>query len=293
IQVLQRIFKFRTCTLDIEDADPKWKYYRPCVLYNIHQCTAPCNFRVSKDEYRKDIQRLRMFLDGDKKKLVEKMREEMLDASKNLEFEAAARLRDEIHLLETLNFRGDLETHEQPEVFFIDPSKGLRTLKKILKMDEAPRTIEGIDIAHLGGGETVGSLVTFVDGVPFKPAYRQFKIKTVSGVDDFKSIAEVVSRRFSNERVEQWGVPDVLLIDGGKGQLSSAVAALQKLDCDPPRLLGLAKRDEEIFLPGDGDPIKLSRHNAGLRLLQAVRDEAHRFARHYHHMLRKRKTLEE
>lgn len=293
IQVLQRIFKFRNCSLDIDADDPKWNWYRPCLLYNINQCTAPCNLRISKEEYRKDIQRLRLFLDGKKGDLLEELRTEMKQASANLEFEMAAKLRDEIHALETLNLRGDLETHEQPEVFFIDPKKGLAGLRRVFKLCEAPRTIEGIDIAHLAGEETVASLVTFLDGIPFKPGYRRFRIKTVGGVDDFASIREVILRRFREEREEEWPAPDLLLIDGGKGQLNSALDAFKQLGVRPPIILGLAKREEEIFLPGESESIKLSRHSAGLRLLQAVRDEAHRFARHYHHLLRKKKTLGE
>lgn len=294
IAVLQRIFKFRTCTLDIEAEDPKWNYYRPCLLYNIQQCTAPCNFRISKEDYRRDIQRLKMFLDGNKTSLLNELKGEMKEASAKLEFETAARIRDEIHALETLNLRGDLETHEQPEVFFIDPKKGLAGLKKVLKLSAPPRHIEGVDIAHLGGDDTVASLVTFIDGIPFKPRYRRFKVKSVDGVDDFASIREVILRRFRPDRVqgdEDWSQPDLLLIDGGKGQLSSALEGFRQLGVTPPPIIGLAKREEEVFLPGESASIRMSRHSAALRLLQSVRDEAHRFARHYHHLLRKKKTL--
>ncbi|MEL7496234.1 MAG: excinuclease ABC subunit UvrC [Planctomycetota bacterium] len=286
IQVLQRIFKFRTCSLDIDADDNRWRWFRPCLLASIKQCTAPCNLRISKEDYRKDIRRLQMFLAGNKKRLLKQMRDEMLEASKSLDFEKAAKLRDEIQLLETLDRRGELDTHEQPEVFHIDPKKGLSGLRKVLKLQETPRTIEGVDIAHLGGGETVASLVKFIDGLPFKPGYRRFKIKNVKGVDDFRSIHEVVSRRFQRLFDEQDSFPDILLIDGGKGQLSSAVAAFEALEIKPPILLSLAKKEEEIFRPGESEPIRLSRHAFSLRLLQYVRDEAHRFAQHYHHILR-------
>ena len=196
MQVLQKIFKFRTCTLDIDEDEEKWRWFRPCLLASINQCTAPCNLRISKEEYRRDIQRLRMFLEGKKQKLLGEMKEEMLAAAAALQFEKAARLRDEIHMLETLDERGELDTHVQPEVFFIDPKKGLAGLQKVLKLAEPPRTIEGVDIAHLGGGETVASLVQFIDGLPFKPGYRRFKIRDVQGVDDFASIREVIARRF-------------------------------------------------------------------------------------------------
>ncbi len=291
VQVLQRIFKFRTCGLDIHDGDDRWKWFRPCLLASINQCTAPCNLRISKQDYRKDIRRLQMFMEGHKRSLLRQMHKEMLAASKELRFEQAARLRDEVQMLETLDQRGELDAHAQPEVFFIDPKKGLTGLRKVLKLDHVPRTIEGIDIAHLQGNQTVASLVQFIDGLPFKPGYRRYKIRAVDGIDDYRSIHEVVARRYRRLYDESEVFPDLILIDGGKGQLRAALAAFREQDIMPPTLLSLAKRDEEIFLPDCAEPLRLSRHAFALRLLQYVRDEAHRFAQHYHHMLRKKSTL--
>lgn len=293
VQALQKIFKFRTCSLDIEEADERWRWFRPCLLASINQCTAPCNLRISKEDYRRDIQRLRMFLDGHKTKLLEEMRAEMGEAAKNLQFEKAARLRDEIRLLETLDQRGELEEDVQPEVFYIDPKKGLAGLKKVLKLAETPRTIEGVDIAHLGGGETVASLVQFIDGLPFKPGYKRFKIRGVEGVDDFRSIHEVVARRFQRLHEESEVFPDILLIDGGRGQLNAGLAAFAELQITPPVVISLAKREEELYVPGQDEPLRLSKHSFALRLLQYVRDEAHRFAQHYHHILRRKSALDE
>jgi excinuclease ABC subunit C len=292
VQALQKIFKFRTCSLDIEEADERWRWFRPCLLASINQCTAPCNLRIGKEDYRRDIQRLRMFLDGHKSKLLEEMRAEMADAAKQLQFERAARLRDEVRMLETLDQRGDLEEDAQPEVFYIDPKKGLAGLKKVLKLQKMPRTIEGVDIAHLGGGETVASLVQFIDGLPFKPGYKRYKIRGVAGVDDFKSIHEVVARRFQRLHEETEVFPDILLIDGGKGQLHAGMAAFAELGIEPPTVISLAKREEEVYLPGESEPLRLSRSSFALRLLQYVRDEAHRFAQHYHHILRRKSTLD-
>ncbi|QDV55696.1 excinuclease ABC subunit UvrC [Rosistilla oblonga] len=292
IQVLQRIFRFRTCSLDINEGDERWKWFRPCLLASIDQCTAPCNLRISKEDYRQDIRRLQTFLDGGSKKLLNELRDEMLQASKALQFEKAAKLRDEIRMLEKLDERGDLETHAQPEVFYVDPKKGLTGLRKVLSLKETPRVIEGVDIAHLSGGETVASLVQFIDGLPFKPGYRRFRIKDVKGIDDFRSIYEVVSRRFRSLSDNQEKFPDILLIDGGKGQLNSAMAAFRDQEITPPTVISLAKRDEEIFVPGESEPIRLSRNAFALRLLQYVRDESHRFAQHYHHILRSKSTLD-
>ena len=293
IMVLQKIFKFRTCSLDIEEGDPRWQWFRPCLLASIQQCTAPCNLRISKEEYRKDIRRLQKFLDGNKKELLEDLRAEMATAAKERRYEEAARLRDEIHLLETLDQRGDLDAHAQPEVFPIDPKKGLAGLQKVLHLPAPPRTIEGVDIAHLGGLDMVASLVQFIDGLPFKPGYKHYKIRTVEGVDDFASIHEVVSRRFQRLHEEGEVFPDLILIDGGKGQLHAALAAFTALDLQPPTVISLAKREEEIFVPGAEEPLRLSRHSYALRLLQYVRDESHRFAQHYHHVLHRRSTLGE
>ncbi|WP_372895270.1 UvrB/UvrC motif-containing protein [Stieleria sp.] len=292
IQVLQRIFKFRTCSLDISESDERWKWFRPCLLASINQCTAPCNFRIGKDEYRRDIKRLQTFLEGGKRKLIKEMRDEMTAASKALDFERAAIVRDEIQMLERLEERGELDTHAQPEVFYIDPKKGLAGLRKVLSLNETPRVIEGVDIAHLGGGQTVASLVQFIDGLPFKPGYRRFKINDVDGIDDYRSIYEVVSRRFRRLSDDSDAFPDILLIDGGKGQLSAAMAAFRDQDITPPTVISLAKRDEEIFRPGESEPLRLSKNSFALRLLQYVRDESHRFAQHYHHILRNKSTFD-
>ncbi len=293
IQVLQKIFKFRTCSLDIKEDDPRWRWFRPCLLASIDQCTAPCNLRIDRDAYRNDIRRLRLFLDGKKEVVIAEMEAEMKEASKGLQFEKAARIRDELKALKTLNLRGDLAKHAQPEVFYVDPKRGLKGLKKALGLEKMPRTIDGVDIAHLGGTETVGSLVSFIDGLPFKPGYRRFKIKSVQGVDDFASIREVVSRRIKSLQEKDEPFPDIFLIDGGKGQLSSALAAFESLGVTPPTLISLAKKEEEIYVPGRSEPIILSRRSFSLRLLQYVRDEAHRFAQHYHHMLRKKRTFDD
>lgn len=293
VQVLQKIFRFRTCSLDIDEGDPKWQWFRPCLLASINQCTAPCNMRISKAEYKSDIRRLQTFLEGGRERLMNQMQREMADASKRLDFEKAARIRDEIQLLKNLDNRGEIDIHAQPEVFYVDPKKGIRGLKKVLGLEKEPRVIEGVDIAHLGGRETVASLVQFIDGLPFKPGYRRYKIKDVTGIDDYRSIYEVVSRRFRRLNDDQEAFPDILLIDGGKGQLNSAIAAFRDQQIEPPTLISLAKREEEIFRPGESESIRLGRESFALRLLQYVRDESHRFAQHYHHILRRKSTLDE
>lgn len=293
VQVLQRIFQFRTCSLDIRSDDDRWRWFRPCLLHSIRQCTAPCNFRVSREDYRKQVRKLILVLEGKKGKLIREMEAQMRQASSALEFEKAARVRDEIAALRKLELRGDVGKDDQPEVFPLDPKRGLAGLKKVLGLRQPPRLIEGVDIAHLGGQDTVASLVAFMDGLPFKAGYRRFKVRSVEGVDDFAALREVITRRFKRLRDDDTAFPDLVLIDGGKGQLNAALDAFRVLGGEPPTMIALAKQHEEIYRPGEPDPLRLGRHSAALRLLQYVRDEAHRFAQHYHHILRRRTLTEE
>src|SRR6476620_2456803 len=143
IQVLQRVFKFRTCSLDIRSNDERWRWFRPCLLYSIHQCTAPCNFRVSREEYRRQIRNLRMVLEGKKKRLLREMNAEMQAASAALQFEKAAKIRDDMVARQNLELRGDVDRDIQPEVVHTDPKKGLLGLKKVLGLPAVPRSIEG------------------------------------------------------------------------------------------------------------------------------------------------------
>ncbi|MFP4054133.1 MAG: excinuclease ABC subunit UvrC [Phycisphaerae bacterium] len=293
LPLMQRVFKFRTCSLDIDEADDTRRYFRPCLLHSIKQCTAPCGDRVSREDYRMQIHRLRQFLESKGTVLRRELTEQMEQAAKDLQFERAAELRDEIRALQGLQKRGLVHQHAQPEAFFQDPAEGLARLAEVLKMDQTPRSIEGIDIAHLGGGELCGALVCFIDGKPFKSGYRRYKIRTVDGNDDFASMREVVWRRYKHAGMNAELFPDIILIDGGRGQLNAAYSAFEELEFTPPMLLSLAKKEETVFVHGRPKPLKLPRRDPGLKLLQSVRDESHRFVQHYHHILRRRATLEQ
>ncbi len=322
VALLQRIFKFRTCSLDIMSGDPKLKLFRPCLLYNINQCTAPCAAKIEREPYRADIDRFIGFLESKRSVMLRAMRAEMEAASAALEFEKAATIRDQIRAIERLEDRSTRSAQWQPEAesFHLNPKKGLRSLQKTLALDQPIRCIEAIDIAHLQGGETVGSKVCFVDGRPLKNEYRRYRIKSLPGrpeapspavgggggrvwggeagggsppIDDYASIREVVSRRYREAGEGHELYPDVILIDGGLGQLHAALEAFTQLNIKPPMVISLAKKEEMIYIQQKSEPIRLSRDNAGLRLCQSIRDEAHRFAQHYHHILRRKKTLEE
>jgi excinuclease ABC subunit C len=308
---LQKIFKFRSCNLDIREDDEKRRFFRPCILYSINQCVAPCGAKIPKPQYRATIKDLIKFLQSKRSTVMRQLKKEMEETSAAREYETAGVLRDRIRLIEKLDERGDPDEDVQPEVFATDPTEALVKLQKILNTPNSIRIIEGIDIANIGGKEAVGSLVKFIDGRPFKAGYRRFRIRTVEGSDDYAMIAEVVKRRYKYalRGEELW--PDLILIDGGLGQLHAAQTALRELFATEGkenfshrehrghreftknlRVVAIAKREEELYIQGSTKPLRLSRHSPELKLLQYVRDEAHRFAQHYFHILRRKKLLE-
>ena len=166
------------------------------------------------------------------------------------------------------------------------------SLQSDLNLDVPPKNIEGFDISHLGGTNTVASMVSFINGKPKKSNYRKYKIKSVKNIDDFASIREVVFRRYSRLQKENFEYPDLILIDGGKGQLSMAMSALRELGLDYINIIGLAKRLEEVFIPGNPEAQVINKNSPGLILLKRVRDEAHRFAISFQKQKRK-KTMTE
>ncbi len=293
LPLMQRVFKFRTCKLDIDADDESRRRFRPCLLYSIAQCTAPCAAHVSRQEYADQIRHLKQFLGSKGSQLRKELTKKMTEAAERLDYERAVVLRDELRALEGLQARGLVHEDVQPEVFYVDPAEGLARLAELLELSASPRTIEGIDIAHLGGGEQCGSMVCFIDGRPFKDAYRRYRIKTHASNDDFASVKEVVWRRYKYAGMDRELFPDAILIDGGRGQLNAAWDAFEGLEFRPPVLLSLAKKNEELFVHGRPAALRLPRNDPALRLLQSVRDEAHRFVQHYHHILRRRATLEQ
>jgi excinuclease ABC subunit C len=289
--VLQKIFRFRTCNLNISEEDSKRKFFRPCLLYSIKQCTAPCGAKIDKQEYKKIITDLVKFLRSKRSIILRQLRKQMAEASEGLKYEKAAMFRDRIRLIERLDQRGTPDENVQPEVFAADPTEALIKLRELLQKPEPVRIIEGIDVANISGAEAVGSLVKFIDGKPFKSGYRRFKIKTVKGIDDYAMIAEVVKRRYKYalRGEELW--PDLILIDGGLGHLRAAEKVLREMKAPDITIASIAKKEEDIYLQGKSKPLKLSAHSPVRKLLQYVRDEAHRFAQHYHHILRGKKML--
>jgi excinuclease ABC subunit C len=409
LRLLKGIFPFRSCSKPITGSDA-----RPCLEYHIGNCLAPCIGAVSRQEYAEVIRQVVLFLEGKQERVVKKLKTQMERAAEKMDFEKAARLRDQIQAVEqviegqriaarvrgeqdVIAFEGDRD-QAYVQVFFIrggkligresfllrgtsdeapgqimagfikqfyasaphippllllqhpaedatvlqdwlsgkrgsrviiqSPRRGskkelvgivaenarqgleqlkikqlaspralsaaLEEIQRELDLPRLPARIEGYDISDIQGAAAVGSLVVFEQGRPKPAYYRRFRIKTVSGVDDYAMLSEVLKRRFKHgdQASDSWAVmPDLVLIDGGKGQLSAALAAMREVGADSIPAAGLAKENEEIFVPGRSKPIVLPRSSPGLQLLQRLRDEAHRFALGYHQRVRRKQTF--
>ena len=177
------------------------------------------------------------------------------------------------------------------ELTFFSSKNKIKILQEKLKLDEPPEVIECFDISHLSGTSTVGSMVQFRNGKPDKNNYRRFKIRTVEGIDDFMAIAEVVRRRYIRLKKENRDFPDLIIVDGGKGQLNFSLKELEKIGVKIP-IISIAKKFEEIYIPGRIDPLKLPRKDKALHFIQEIRNEAHRFAIKYNKLLRRKELIQ-
>jgi excinuclease ABC subunit C len=409
LKLIKGIFPFRSCTRIITGTDS-----RACLDYDIGHCLAPCIGAVSRQEYAEVIRQVILFLEGKQERVVKKLENQMEQAAEAMDFERAARLRDQIQSVEqviegqriattvkgeqdVIAFEGDKD-QACVQVFFIRNSKligresfvlqgtryeppgqimtsfikqfyassphippllllqhpvedmatlqdwlkskrggkvniqvprrgnkrqlvnivaqnaqqgleqlkikqlaspktlsvALEEIKRELKLPRLPSRIEGYDISDIQGAAAVGSMVVFEGGKPKPAHYRRFRIKTVSGVDDYAMLEEVLKRRFkrAGDASGSWAIlPDLVLIDGGKGQLNAAREAMRQMGVDSIPTAGLAKENEEIFIPQKKEPIVLPRSSPGLQLFQRLRDEAHRFALGYHQRVRKKETF--
>jgi excinuclease ABC subunit C len=409
LKLIKGIFPFRSCSRTITGTDT-----RACLDYDIGHCLAPCIGAVSRKEYAEVIKRVILFLEGKQERVVAELKSKMNQAAEALDFEKAARLRDQIQAVEqvvegqriatTVKGEQDVIAFSQDkdqacvQVFFIrsgkligresfllqgtryeEPSQimtsfikqfyassphippllllqhpvedtamiqgwlqgkrggrvniqvprrgnkrqlvnivaenaqqgleqlkikqlaspaalsaALEEIKRELQLPHLPSRIEGYDISDIQGMAAVGSMVVFDKGKPKPAHYRRFRIKTVSGVDDYAMLDEVLRRRFKRAggASDAWAIlPDLVLIDGGKGQLNAAREAMRQMGVSSIPTAGLAKENEEVFIPDKKESIVLPRSSPGLQLLQRLRDEAHRFALGYHQRIRKRQTF--
>jgi len=275
-------FGLRAC----RDPEPNESTRKHCLKRVMRDCCAPCTGGVSPEGYKTRLDAAIAVLDGNIDPLLDDLREKMAEAAAQQQFERAAHLRDVAANLEAV-FGKRARAFERPELPHSPVGRpAAEDLQTVLKLEHYPEVIIGFDNSNLLGTLAVSSMVTFRDGRPDREHYRRFRIRTVEGADDFATMAEVLRRHFSRLMEEKRPFPDLVLIDGGKGQLDAAVTALAALRCPALPVIGLAKREEEIYLPGRGKPLKLDRHSPALRLLQAVRDESHRFAITFHRELR-------
>jgi excinuclease ABC subunit C len=266
LRFLRRVFPMRTCR-----TFPK----TPCLEYHLGQCLAPCVGYISAERYGRIADDLVAFLKGGRDSLLRELTRRMTQAAGHQRFEEAARLRDQIQALTSVIVAKETSLVAGP----------LEQLQAALKLPRLPRRIEAFDLSNIFGAFAVGSMVVFTDGKPHKAHYRRFRIRTVQGSDDFEMMREVIRRRYGGSLASQLPLPDLILVDGGKGQLSAAGEALESLSLVIPSM-GLAKRFEHIFLPGSPDPVVLLPTSPVLHLVQHIRDEAHRFAIAYHRKLR-------
>ena len=269
--IIRKIFHFRGC-----DPIPN----KACLDYHIGLCDAPCIGKISAEEYQRNIRRVSFILEGKKDELLKSLHADMERYAQDRQYEMAAKTRDQIRAI------GALYSSTMDVNYF----KEAEQLERAIGLARAPARIECFDISNTMGQQAVGSMVSFLNGRPDKANYRRFKIKMVDGIDDFKMMAEVIRRRYTRLKNEQAIFPDLIIVDGGKGQLSAASEELKKLDVVIP-LISLAKREEEVFVPGRRNSIILSKDSLGLRLLQRIRDEAHRFAVSYHRLLRGKRAF--
>lgn len=299
---LRKVFPYSTHSAS---ATPK----RACLQYHLGLCPGLEEDKTSLTEYRANLRKLMQFLRGERQKLVDKMEHDMLSAAKKQQFERAAELRNQYYALKALSKQ---IVFSDTEFLDISKDRGLQGLTDLLGLTKVPHRIEGYDISHMQGTDNVASMVVFTNGIPDKAAYRKFKMR-IPGNNDFAHMNEALSRRLSAKNVKDWGLPDLFLIDGGKGQLAAAIEARDAAGIDRP-MVGLAKREEEIVVHLSKSSltpskIALQQHGAVLRqsedfmlillphssdivkLLQRVRDESHRFAVSYHSVLKgKRQT---
>ncbi len=382
LRFLRKTFMLRTCK-----KMPK----KPCLRYHMALCSAPCAGRITKQEYDKEIEKVKLVLSANAKKLIKQMKKEMNNYAKKSQFEQALKLRNEIAAVERLGERQNMQRQKRHNediinyrtkeekvylmlfniykgtlsnkneyvfdfnddfldefiiqyysenpvpkeiiapkkmsdsiVSFLQTKKGenvkitkpqrgekkqlldlveknvditffagtgkVKALKTKLNLHETPAVIECFDISHLSGTSTVGSMVQFRTGKPDKSNYRRFKIRTVNRIDDFAAIAEVVRRRYTRLKNEESEFPDLIVVDGGKGQLNFALRELEKLELKIP-IISIAKQFEEIYVPGMLHPLRLAKKDKALKFIQEIRDEAHRFAIKYNKLLRKKELI--
>ena len=314
---LNKNFGLRTCRAKL----PGKSQYKHCSDDVIRNCSAPCVGKVDEEEYKIKVDKACQFLEGTWKERVSEFENLMERAAQSSDYEGAANYRDMIFSLrKTLEPSRKFTRGRGMPSPNINPLNDINELKEFLGMDCVPRIMECFDISNISSTHIVASMVRFENGVPDNANYRRYRIKSVKKQNDFTSMAEVVRRRYSGilrdakkisgdildynqevpiEAMKRVGkkspsvkLPDLVVVDGGKGQLSSALKELRRLGIEELPIIGLAKKNEEVFIPGNSSPLQIPHETGALKLLQRIRDEAHRFANGYHQLLMKRRIEE-
>ena len=307
LALVRRQFNLRGCRV----FTPGEADYKHCLYAHLKYCTAPCIGNVTREQYLEQVLAACDFIAGQCHEMKDQLEIEMRKAATAQDYEKAASLRDLIRdLKETTKKERKFERVPYTLPLAMDPQQDLAELAKVLGLSAPPQRIEGFDVSNISGTFAVASLVSFKHGRPDRANYRRFKIKTVEGQDDFASMAEVVKRRYTRLLMEgtassvpknsgqrrsaalQTNLPDLILIDGGKGQLSAACAELKKLGLEKIPVIGLAKEFEEIYQPGESKPLRLGLNHPAVKLLQRIRDECHRVANSYNAQLRIKRISE-
>lgn len=272
LRLIERYMPLRNCNGELKPS----KKNRPCMRHALGRCMAPCSGLCSENQYKDRVADILMLLQGQGASLVEKLRKEMDRAARTMDFEEAARLRDTIRAI----WRFTRQKNTIPDIPAGKENfwETLNAMQKTFSLPTLPWRIDGFDISHTAGSDTVGVVVVFEQGYPNPSLYRRFNINSVEGIDDFRSMKETLHRRYSRSLEGQEPLPQLILIDGGPVQLEFAMEALKELEITSIPVISLAKEFEEVYVPGKKEPVRLSHTDPVLRLLQYVRDESHRYA---------------
>ncbi|KPL15144.1 MAG: excinuclease ABC subunit C [Bacteroides sp. SM23_62] len=411
LKTSKRIFPIRSCNLNLTEENITAGKFKVCLNYHIKKCMGPCEGLIDEQEYGQIVKNIIDFINGRDRIVIEELTQKMEHSAEEMQFEKAARVRDQIQAIKEFQYKQKVITPEEidrdlfvayaedndacgvvfkvrqgrvigRQHFYLDgveqetldrilshlliryymhadfipnevylpipledganieqwlsdrlnskvqlvfPQRGekakllkmayqnakllleelklqkmkdkdyiphaVKALQRDLRLTNPPKRIEAFDISNIHGTDATASLVTFVNGQPYKSEYRRFKIRTKSTPDDFAMMAEAIERRYSRQVKEKNPLPDLILVDGGKGQLSVATEVLAKLSLHEQPIIALAKRLDEVFVPGISEAQNIPKTSSGLRLLQHIRDEAHRFAIEYHRQLRGKRSV--
>ncbi len=291
LRIIDRYFMLRKCKNAFFNSIKKLNKPERCIYFQMNQCYGPCVGQIRYKSYARVVRDVSDLLSGKSLALLKRLKKEMYNASKRLDFEKAGVLKEQVGMIVNLTEKLRIQKVEKEKLELIKREGALKKLKDILNIKIIPNCIEAFDISNISGAEAVGSMIAFHNGKPVNSEYRNFRIKSVKGINDVAMMQEVVRRRYRRLLKEKKSLPDLIIVDGGKGQINGVSKVLRELDLGDIALCGIAKREEIIFVPNRKDGIRLDRTSAVLNLIQHIRDEAHRFAQRYHKLLRTKRSV--